>query len=97
LSQDSYKTIESYIVNNDVKGLSSLNGLGVKTSQKIILELKDKIVVEDTYDNTLLRDAVYALEQFGFETRKIEKAVKEIMKSENNLEKIIKESLKILK
>lgn len=40
-------TIKSYIVNGDVKSLSKANGIGKKTSERIILELREKIEVND--------------------------------------------------
>ena len=40
-------TIKSYIINGDVKSLSKANGIGKKTSERIILELSEKIEVND--------------------------------------------------
>ncbi len=98
-SQDSYRNIENYILNEDVKSLTSLNGLGLKTAQKIMLELKGKIISHESSDTELVsvHDAVFALQELGFEPKKVEKVVKEIARKESDLEKIIKEALKVLK
>jgi Holliday junction DNA helicase RuvA len=75
------------IATSDVKGLSAIKGLGKKTAERIILELREKItadveveeksqavVYEDDGDN---EDAIIALMSLGFTKQECVKAVKE--------------------
>ena len=75
------------IATSDVKGLSAVKGLGKKTAERIILELREKItadveveeksqaiVYEDDGDN---EDAIIALMSLGFTKQECVKAVKE--------------------
>lgn len=79
------------VTDNNVKVISSISGIGKKTAERLILELKDK--VENLYlnqdatatakpaqesDSPVLQDAALALETLGFPQAKIRKIVKEI-------------------
>lgn len=79
------------VLDNNVKVVSSISGIGKKTAERLILELKDK--VENLYiseeapstagpvkelDAPALQDAALALETLGFPQAKIRKIVKEI-------------------
>ena len=46
------------VMANDVKAISSAPGIGRKTAEKIILELKDKLSIEDALDHSVSKDAV---------------------------------------
>lgn len=106
LSFDSLNNIKNYIVNEDVKSISKAQGVGKKTSERIILELKDKI--ESTFDiidrvsilkgaknDDKIKDIKDALLNFGFEHYKINEVIK-IIDIDASLEDCIKESLKLL-
>jgi Holliday junction DNA helicase RuvA len=107
LSSLSSEEIASAIVNGDVKTISSVKGIGQKTAQRIILELKDKMAKEDIMDrvvgitlnkgNTLKKEALSALSTLGFNKAGAEKAVDQILKEteeEVSLEELIKLALK---
>jgi Holliday junction DNA helicase RuvA len=107
LSSLSSEEIASAIVNGDVKTISSVKGIGQKTAQRIILELKDKMEKEDIMDrvvgitlnkgNTLKKEALSALSTLGFNKAGAEKAVDQILKEteeEVSLEELIKLALK---
>jgi holliday junction DNA helicase RuvA len=89
---------------DDVGRLSQINGLGKKTSQKLIIELKDRSKkwyvtsdVVDTPTNDSYRDAYGALISLGLSSHIIEKKLSEIYKRDDidalSIEEIIKLSL----
>lgn len=93
------------IINGDVQLLKSIKGIGMKTAQRIIVELKDKLgkeaVGEDFFaeqDNTLQQEAFSALLALGFQKSSVEKVVRKILTQNKNLsvEGLIKEALKNL-
>lgn len=76
------------IATSDVKGLSSIKGLGKKTAERIILELREKITEEVGQEETTVatvqeqddgdnEDAIIALMSLGFTKQECVKAVKE--------------------
>ena len=95
------------VITNDVNSLKKLQGIGLKTAQRIILELKDKIKTEEAIlanDNTKLEEEanseedqeelIQALQVFGYRRYEINKVLSKI-KSEN-LEDKIREALQYL-
>ena len=93
------------IISGDVQQLKSIKGIGLKTAQRIIVELKDKLgkigVGEDFFaeqDNTLQQEAFSALLALGFQKNAVEKVVRKILAQNKNLsvEELIKEALKNL-
>ena len=107
LSSLSSKEVESAIVSEDVNTLKSVKGIGAKTAQRIIVDLKDKIKFSDEGQLTNLakvaapaleHEAVAALVMLGFPQVKSQKVVKTVIKEipGSTVEAIIKESLKRL-
>lgn len=97
--------IKSAIRTDNVNALKSIKGIGVKTAQRVIIDLKDKIDKTDAEESSILKgtdlmteEAVSALIMLGFNKVKAEKAVEKIYKSENdlNVEELVKKALKIL-
>lgn len=95
------------VITNDVNSLKKLQGIGLKTAQRIILELKDKIKTEEAIlanDNTKLKEEanseedqeelIQALQVLGYRRYEINKILSKI-KSEN-LEDKIREALQYL-
>jgi Holliday junction DNA helicase RuvA len=94
------------IISGDSKTLSKAAGVGAKTAQKIILDLKDKIKVnsyplfkdnltEELPQNNAVNEAILALVSLGYTQTEAAKAVRAIEDvSEKSVEVIIKESLK---
>lgn len=95
------------VITNDVNSLKKLQGIGPKTAQRIILELKDKIKTEEAIlsnDNTKLEEEanseedqeelIQALQVLGYRRYEINKILSKI-KSEN-LEDKIREALQYL-
>lgn len=98
--------IRSAIINGDVVSIQSVKGIGAKTAQRVILDLKEKMVklqdfedVSLTTSNTNKEEALAALEVLGFARKQSEKVVDKIVKSasgEISVEEIIKQALKNL-
>lgn len=99
-------TLKYAIITDDDKLITKAPGIGKKTAQRIILELKDKInlgeaiekgVVIDQIDmdNGKLSEAVGALMALGYSDKEAEKAVEKADRSKS-VEEIIKQCLKIL-
>lgn len=98
--------IKNAILKGDVNTIKGVKGIGAKTAQRIILELKDKVAkssdessdefVPNAY-NTLKSEALNALVTLGLNRTTAEKSIGKILKeSEGNisLENLIKQALK---
>ena len=104
LSSLSSLELKKAIINSDTNKIKSVKGIGLKTAQRIILELKDKISVEDidrdkissVYDNTIRDEALSALSSLGISKKIVERHINDILQRENDisLENLIKEVLK---
>ena len=98
--------VRSAIVNGDVVSIQSVKGIGAKTAQRVILDLKDKMLKLQDFDdvsfnplNINKEEALSALEVLGFVRKQAEKVVDSIVKSasgEISVEEIIKQALKKL-
>lgn len=105
LSSLTPKQVREGIATGDVVLIQSIKGIGAKTAQRVILDLKDKILkiydideVSTPKDNTSKDEALSALEVLGFAKKQAERVVDKIVKNqpEANVETIIKEALKNL-
>ncbi|WP_299431554.1 Holliday junction branch migration protein RuvA [uncultured Maribacter sp.] len=97
--------LRNAIANGDVAIIQSVKGIGAKTAQRVILDLRDKILkvydideVSTGSNNTNKDEALSALEVLGFVRRQAEKVVDKIMTQDSTLsvENIIKLALKNL-
>lgn len=84
LAVDAFKQA---VVNGDAAGLSSVKGIGKKTAERIILELKDKVGVVQTWEQSedrtdSARDAEMGLMALGFKQADARKAVDRALKAE---------------
>lgn len=85
------ENIAMMIENEDLKNLSSLPGIGKKTSERIISELKGEFEgYEIKQANDITTDAIEALESLGFERGQILKILKKINTEDKSLEEVIK-------
>ncbi|OYX27034.1 MAG: Holliday junction branch migration protein RuvA [Flavobacteriales bacterium 32-35-8] len=105
LSSLTPKQIREGIANEDVVLIQSIKGIGTKTAQRVIIDLKDKILkiydmdeVSVSKDNTNKNEALSALEVLGFVKKQAERVVDKILISQPdaNVETIIKQALKNL-
>lgn len=97
--------INRAIISDDVNLIKSVKGIGLKTAQKVIIELKDKISSENVsdelfvkQDNTIKEEALSALVMLGFAKNAVGKVIEKIIASETdlNVETLIKKALKLL-
>ncbi|MUV02712.1 Holliday junction branch migration protein RuvA [Flavobacterium rakeshii] len=99
------KQIINAIASGDVATIQSIKGIGAKTAQRVILDLKDKVL--KVYDlgevsvsgyNTNKDEALSALEVLGFNKKSAEKVVDKIVRENPDVtvETIIKQALKNL-
>lgn len=99
------KQIIHAIASGDVATIQSIKGIGTKTAQRVILDLKDKVL--KVYDleevsvsgyNTNKEEALSALEVLGFNKKAAEKVVEKIVRENPGItvETIIKQALKNL-
>lgn len=90
---------ECIVSKNHIK-LASIPGIGKKTAERIVLELKDKLdnveVVSEGGDVQILEDVVSALINLGYKKQECLKVIKNIDISKLRFEDILKEALKKL-
>lgn len=107
LSSLSSEEIRNAILSEDINKIKSIKGIGLKSAQRLILELKDKVVKGAGADNSALfptssnaatDEAVTALVMLGFTKANVTKAVSAVLKEKPgaSLEEIIKLALKRL-
>ncbi|HET6996564.1 MAG TPA: Holliday junction branch migration protein RuvA [Chitinophagaceae bacterium] len=93
------------IVSGDVRTLEGIKGIGKKTAERIVLELRDKLAkhplvanIPAMKNNTLQQDALNALTALGINRLAAEQALNKVAGSEPNLpvEELIKKTLRIL-
>ncbi len=106
LSSMTAEEITTAIVTSDVNALKSIKGIGAKSAQRIIVDLKDKLGKIDgieqnilTFANNTNRDeALSALLALGFIKNSVEKVLNKVLKAQPELdvESLIKEALKNL-
>ncbi|OFY65406.1 MAG: Holliday junction DNA helicase RuvA [Bacteroidetes bacterium RBG_19FT_COMBO_42_7] len=105
LSSLSYDEIEKAILGSDVNTLKSVKGIGLKTAQRIIVDLKDKLGKQSGTgeifaftNNTKREEALSALVMLGFGRSAVLKVLDRIIREEKNLtvEDMIKRALKSL-
>lgn len=100
--------IRQAILSEDVNKIKSIKGIGLKTAQRLVLELKDKVIKGEgaesgnvlftTPDSSTVNEAVTALVLLGFTKANVVKVVNSIIKDNPNIpiETIIKTALKKL-
>ena len=97
------------VISDDVSYLTRIPGIGAKSAQRIILELKDKMKKENAIsqikdtkvkaavvDNNKVEEAISALQVLGYNKKEIEKAFMKIDKKDLSTEEMIKKGLSIL-
>jgi holliday junction DNA helicase RuvA len=104
LSSMSPSEIANAIQTDDVRSIQTIKGIGAKTAQRVIIDLKDKMLkvewTESTNifagNNTNRFDALTALISLGFDKKNAEKAIEKIATGDESVEDLIKGALKIL-
>lgn len=96
--------LERAVATDDVKALERVKGIGGKTAQRIVLELKGKLVaskntaaIQAQIHNTVQEDALIALVNLGISRAMAEAAIKKIKDaSAMSVEELIKQALRAL-
>jgi len=108
MSSYSTQEIQDMIATGNVTALNGIKGIGTKTAQRIIVDLKDKILkvagasstgqYSIPISNPVKEEAVSALVMLGFAANASQKAVEQILKTEPDLrvEQLIKMALKMM-
>lgn len=105
LSSLTPQQVTEAISQGDVATIQSVKGIGLKTAQRVIIDLKDKILnvvgldeVLPSQGNTQKEEALSALETLGYTRKQSDKVVAGILKTdpEASVETIIKQALKKL-
>lgn len=111
LSQLSADDLRFAVMANDAKAISAAQGIGKKTAEKLILELKDKLSIEDALEHIqtedrggasaamedVQQDAVSALVALGYGSTEAMKAVRQVeITPDLNVEDVLKQALKIM-
>ncbi|MFL2638596.1 MAG: Holliday junction branch migration protein RuvA [Flavobacteriaceae bacterium] len=102
LSSLSPNEIQNAIISGNVSTIQSIKGIGLKTAQRVIIDLKDKVNIESesqhfssNFYNTNQDEALSALEVLGYSKKQTRKVV-EILLNENpemSVEQLIKGAL----
>lgn len=106
LSSMSALEIQKVIMQADINALKQIKGIGLKTAQRIVVDLKDKVSGKDlesaqlftSINNTTRQEALSALVMLGFNKTAAEKVLDQLLKVESNqsVEGLIKLALKQL-
>ena len=96
--------VRTAIASSDSATFKRVKGIGAKTSDRLILDLKDKVtrlasdeeIKAAVHLSSSNEEAVSALVSLGFQKVKAEKAVSAVMKGDSKLEDLVKDALKLL-
>jgi Holliday junction DNA helicase RuvA len=97
--------LHSALRNNDLSRLVAIPGIGRKSGERLIIELRDKVEkLSDSFDTsveanfTIRKDAILALTQLGYNQKVAEKSVRSVLDKEpdSTLEELLKNSLAVL-
>ncbi|TVQ89320.1 MAG: Holliday junction branch migration protein RuvA [Bacteroidetes bacterium] len=106
LSSMTVEEVSGSIVSGDASALQSVKGIGAKSAQRIVVDLKDKLGKESyvsqenliSSDNTLREEALTALVMLGYNKPIAQKTINQILKKNAGVkltvEQLIKEALK---
>jgi Holliday junction DNA helicase RuvA len=95
--------IANAIVNEQVDAIKSIKGIGLKTAQRVIVDLKSKMEKVEfssenifSSNNTNKFEALTALSALGFDKKKAELAINKVVSDDQTVEDLIKQALRIL-
>ena len=105
LSSLTVNELSTAIANEDIKTIQAVKGIGSKTAQRLVVDLKDKVKktdyaeeIAETVDNTVKNEALSALVILGFSKNAASKALDKLLKQspDTPVEVLIREALKLL-
>ncbi|QQY11528.1 MAG: Holliday junction branch migration protein RuvA [Candidatus Xiphinematobacter sp.] len=111
LSRMSVDAFKSAVIHSDLGTISCVNGMGRKTAERVILELKDKLGVVAEWEgagsaragqraSTNVGDAVFALISLGYGEQEARRAVHQVLEQEHSpgvasSEELVRKALKL--
>jgi len=96
LSHSSINNFKSAVIRRDREFLSSIHGIGKKTAERIIFELKDRFGKEERSLTGPMEEALMALLSLGFKREEADRALTGVEPNGRPIEEIIREALKKL-
>ena len=105
LSSLNSEELQQVIISEDVNTLKGIKGIGLKSAQRIIIDLKDKININISSktdfqigSNTVKQESIYALDRLGFSAKRTNIIIDQIIRENPSLsvEEVIKLALKTL-
>lgn len=96
--------VRNAILSGNVVALQNIKGIGAKSAQRIIVDLRDKVgkasETDELFhpqDNTVKDEALSALVALGFPRKTVEKSLEKLMKGEDmSVEEVVKAALKLM-
>tara|TARA_B100000575_G_scaffold93396_1_gene74370 strand:- start:3082 stop:3663 length:582 start_codon:yes stop_codon:yes gene_type:complete len=94
--------IQRAIISEDLNTIKAIKGIGLKTAQRVLIELKDKMLnlqvegeIQNFGNNTIKDEALSALEVLGYTRKQSERILDSIIQSapDSSVEELIKEAL----
>jgi Holliday junction DNA helicase RuvA len=94
--------IQKAILSDDLNTIKSVKGIGLKTAQRVLIELKDKMLnlfegeeIQPFTNNTIKEEALSALEVLGYSRKSSEKVIDNVIQSapKSSVEELIKAAL----
>ena len=94
--------IQQAILHENLAAIKAVKGIGLKTAQRVLIELKDKIQnlagmdeIPALESNTIKEETLSALEVLGYQRRQAEKVIDNIIQSapDSSVEELIKQAL----
>ena len=94
--------IQKAIISEDLNTIKSIKGIGLKTAQRVLIELKDKMLnlyegeeIQSFANNTIKEEALSALEVLGYSRKQSEKVIDNAIQSapDSSVEDLIKAAL----
>ena len=94
--------LASKVISEDLNTIKSIKGIGLKTAQRVLIELKDKMLnlqfegeIQNFGNNTIKDEALSALEVLGYTRKQSERILDTIIQSapDSSVEELIKEAL----
>ena len=94
--------IQQAIISEDLVTIKSVKGIGLKTAQRVLIELKDKMLnlfdgeeIQAFSNNTIKEEALSALEVLGYSRKQSEKVIDNVIQSspDSSVESLIKAAL----
>lgn len=105
LSSMTPEEIQHAIASADVALIKKVKGIGAKTAERVIVDLRDKIlkttditIISDSNNNTIREEALSALDVLGFSRKQTERIIENLFKENptSDVENLIKKALKNL-